>query len=326
MQNSLPIKTKIAAWWMIIMTGGGLIFLGGRMLYIASVIAAYGVLPSVLMALMCFFLAFLFIFLSIFLLRRKKMGWFGSVIFLFILLVLVTTSFIKEYTSYMDIERWPYYYYDESKSKKFYEDPLTGEKVDEPKPQIKTFLKQSAPFFSVPFIVFFFPFVLLLLDRKNFFTITIEPPKLIREKIPLPIKTRVATYWILVIGIVNIVLGITFRLFKELEPLIWGIILFIFGCFLLERKKWAWKALVIMIIIMTIFRLSLLWEFMIIGAPTPPPIEVIKSFFQFALEEYRQGYKEVIIDFFLQLILIILSLFPFVLLLLDRKNFWKIAT
>jgi len=318
-QTSLPIKTKIAAWWMIIMTGGGLIFLGGKMLYIASVIAAYGVLPSVLMALMCFFLAFLFIFLSIFLLKRKKMGWFGSVIFLFILLVLVTTSFIKEYTSYMDIERWPYYYYDESKSKKFYEDPLTGEKVDEPKPQIKTFFKESAPFFSVPFIVFFFPFILLFLDRKNFFAIIIKPSELIREKIFLPIKTKLAVYWILIIGIINIILGITFQIFEGIGPLIWGVILFVFGCFLLERKKWAWWALVLTIIIMTTFRGLYLWEFLIRSAPTPPFVEVIEIFFQYAS-------REEIINLSFQLVLIIFSLLPLIFLFFDRKNFWKIAT
>jgi hypothetical protein len=315
----LPIKTKIAAWWMIVAVGGGLIFLGGKFLYIASRIAAYGVLDALIMTAMCFLLALLFIFLGILLLKRKKIGWFGSIIFLFILLIIIIVSFVKEYTAYMDIERWPYYYYDETRTKKYYEDPLTGEKVDEPKPQTKTFLRETAPFFSVLFIVFFFPLILLFLDYKNFLRLAIKPTELTKEKIPLPTKTKVATYWILIIGIINIILGITFQVFEEIEPLIWGIILFVFSCFLLERKKWAWWALILTIVIMTIFRGLYLWEFMIRSAPTPPFIEVIEIFFEYAS-------KEEMISLFSQLALIILSLIPFILFLLDRKNFWKIAS
>ena len=128
------------------------------------------------------------------------------------------------------------------------------------------------------------------------------------EKPPLPIKTKIAVWWLIVIsGIsctVAIVIVASFYFFARLpitgifsllllSALPWPILLFSFSIsLLLTRKKGAWLYTI------GITGISILSWF-ILGYCEPHPI-----------------------IFGISLIWLV----PFILLLLDRKNFWKIAS
>jgi peptidoglycan/LPS O-acetylase OafA/YrhL len=131
------------------------------------------------------------------------------------------------------------------------------------------------------------------------------------QKPPLPIKTKVGAWWMIVIGGVIILFGLfllllanaqkgygasgvgfTFGISGCLLGLLIGILP---GCSLLQRKKrgWWWSIILLFIGIGVFGYMIIIYE---------PELT---------------GYL---------LFLILILLPPFVLLLLDRKNFWKIAT
>ena len=180
---SLPIKTKIAAWWMIIF-GAALVVLGILNFRGLLRICDYnydcvtnweGALWIALFSLVLLPLVGLFfLWPAIFILKRKKWTWYLAVVILLIGMIILAYSFVETCISYMDIGRWPYYYEPTgdpfTKGKKFYGDPFSGEKVYEPRPQIKSCVIYSADLlFS--FIILLPPFILLFLDRKNFWKI-----------------------------------------------------------------------------------------------------------------------------------------------------------
>ena len=126
---SLPIKTKIAAWWMIVTGGiGVIVFIIYLMAYFGAVskgegLTAFVFLPFVAIPSFSLFIPGLLILL------KKRGGWICSVIFL-LLGVLLT---ILLYFGLSTLGPLPVFW-----------------------------------FCIVPLIIFLIPLILLLLDRKNF--------------------------------------------------------------------------------------------------------------------------------------------------------------
>lgn len=143
----------------------------------------------------------------------------------------------------------------------------------------------------------------------------------ITPKPSLPIKTRIAA-WLMIITAVSgtLFFRLTFMSKQAISgaeigaifvvgafyfiilPL--GLLICISGIFLLKRKRWAWWFSVVIFSIFSILAVKI-----VIGS---------------IIEESIYGVE---VGYIVFLILIILSpLIPVILLLLDRKNFWKIAT
>jgi hypothetical protein len=125
---SLPIKTKIAAWWM------KLIALIGNLYFFIMVFSAAG--PEVAFALIIegpIFIVWgiLFWLSSALIFKRRKLGWWLSMVFLFITILI------------------------------FY--------LVEVHHDLYTFIEE--PFLFLIFIIFLVPFIFLLLDRKNFWKV-----------------------------------------------------------------------------------------------------------------------------------------------------------
>ena len=262
---SLPIKTKIAAWWMTLIGGGAAVFL----LCFPILLSSGGLGPeSALIVGLIFYLnfppAFFFFLSGLFLLLKKKewSWWFATITSLGLIGLII-----------------------------FYYHPAN-----------------FAPYsISIPSIAIpLFSLILLLLDSKNFFKIfPVEKPL-------LPIKTRVATRWIILVGVLVMLLGILMildiKFLKGIEILqpflvlaLGGFICFL-GFWIRKGKKRAWWASVIIFSV-----LLLTWLGLLFGQPVPFSIE------------------EIISDPFFVIPFIVL-LVPIILLLLDRKNFWKIAS
>jgi hypothetical protein len=134
---SLPIKTKIAAWWMIVI--GGLIILFFPFIAFISFVSPPHGIPS--HTAIAFFMAFIFFIGSFFLFGKRKWAWwliiftfsFGIAYSLFLLCVIsLQPSFFYSYY-------WPHFEY-------------------------------TADYFLF-LLLFFPPFILLLLDRKNFWKV-----------------------------------------------------------------------------------------------------------------------------------------------------------
>jgi len=141
------------------------------------------------------------------------------------------------------------------------------------------------------------------------------------EKVSLPIKTKIAALWMMIMGgipgcfsLVIIFqgpfqhmrheLGATLFFMGGLAIFFGGLVSFLWGIFLLQRKKWAWLSS-IEILLTVGFILAFVWFFILLGIL---PEQVSKS------------YKPILLS------PLLLPLVPFILLLLDRKNFFKIAS
>jgi hypothetical protein len=151
----------------------------------------------------------------------------------------------------------------------------------------------------------------------------------------LPIKTKIAAWWMIVtFGLCSIIASlpifyiVTMQFMEgvssDMDILVWsknlllGLIclflipsLFIFpGIFLLKGKRWGWYLAIIIFSILLLFSTSLL-------------ILLIREAFLLSPEQIRDSQ---IRDFLIIFILIFILILPFTLLLIDRKNFWKIAS
>ena len=133
---SLPVKTKIAAWWMIIF--GGIIIVSGLWEVFKEVGHYY---PFSLVPLILFFYIpsglFVFLLPSLLLLRGKRIGWYLAIV----MLSIVTALFSLWYATVI-------------LTKYFMKDPFFW---------LETFL--------IVFISCLPPLIILFFDRKNFWKI-----------------------------------------------------------------------------------------------------------------------------------------------------------
>ncbi len=167
------------------------------------------------------------------------------------------------------------------------------------------------------------------------------------EQVKLPIKTKIAALWIIIIGIITLIILLNPRLVLSMVyriPFLYFIysifssivigshiifsihastvnlftfpILIILGIFILFKKKWAWWT----ILILQVFGLiMIIWKE---GAYIANMLQY-SAFFDF-LTDFMDG----IFIYGWQLIFIppLFLLVPLILLLSDRENFWKIAS
>jgi hypothetical protein len=128
----------------------------------------------------------------------------------------------------------------------------------------------------------------------------------------LPTKTKIAAWWMIVISGIGILWGIIKYIIGEksfvsefgmIDPsaggIFLGLIFLICSLFLFKRKKWGWMLNII----------AIGWVAFTIS-------------FGFFVSLFEKESFEFIIILFLFLLAV---LFPLILLLLDRKNFWKVA-
>lgn len=136
------------------------------------------------------------------------------------------------------------------------------------------------------------------------------------EKVSLPIKTKIAAWWMKIFGAIGLVLGGVLFIFcysiygfksaagagdlcRSVSYLGFfiGLLLLISETLVLKRKKWAWILAIAILIIPVYF----IWR-----------REVV--------------YGGIIEAFMVSLPYTIFLLIPFIFLIIDRKNFWKITT
>jgi hypothetical protein len=185
----------------------------------------------------------------------------------------------------------------------------------------------------IPFLIFV-PFVLILLDRKNLFKtnteLTTQP---INQKLPLPIKTKIVAWELTIIGGFIICLGLYFLFFNSAgdpggELTVLGLIIslcltgllifFLPGIFLFKKEKIGWYWAIISLLIVMV---------------------ALTYYTYIRINDFYASYGMIGIIFFPYLyisraigdipalfVVFILCILPFLLLLLDRKNFFKIAS
>jgi len=166
------------------------------------------------------------------------------------------------------------------------------------------------------------------------------------EKVSLPIKTKIAVWWMTVLGLIFSLHGLhpiifppggdpanaIFLGFFGIIVLVSGLLFFVFGILLFKKKKIGWYLSIIMLFI----ALGPFIYFLILGED----IRVIESYYNYYIdyrfhpEKYcvydpklRDGkicWKPNAPEFWFPFEGFTLLL-PLILLLLDRKNFWKIT-
>ena len=135
-----------------------------------------------------------------------------------------------------------------------------------------------------------------------------ETQKNIENK--LPTKTKIAAVWLIGFGIISTLIVITDETFTEsyllfvfqFILLIWSCLFYIVPVFLIKKKKWSWWLLIIILFILTIIFVR--ETFILVLAPFFTPNE----------------------RFVEELVFTILFFIPLILLLRDRKNFFKVAS
>ena len=290
----LPIKTKIAAWWVF---GIGII----QLLVPFRQFSLY-VIPTI-------FAGFLLIGLGFSILKRKKLGWLFTVSILSIILIYLFFFFffpglaINKFFTFLSLVTFPVFLFI-------------------PPSFILTF--PPLILFLLDFILTCPPLILFLLDRKNFWKIAAY-----MEKVSLPIKTKIAAWWIKTIGIGIIFIGLglfitlMFYAFWWIGPssLLLPLSIFLLGgfiCFLGSRiakgRRWAWWMGILTLLIIWIFYFG--YQFLYFRIFQPATHDLV-DIFRISLSHG---------EFFLFILSHIFILPPILLLLLDRKNFWKIAS
>jgi len=119
------------------------------------------------------------------------------------------------------------------------------------------------------------------------------------EKVSLPTKTKIAAWWMIVIGGGFVVISFFIRVMPEgnlVFPILFSISFFFFlaGLLLFLKKKWAWGFATIILIILT-------------------GVVIYFSTAGFNISSINSLFNP----------LIIIPLIPLILLLLDRKNFCR---
>ncbi len=170
------------------------------------------------------------------------------------------------------------------------------------------------------------------------------------QKPSLPIKTKVAAWLIILIGV--IILGYSIKLLFEFVPLVHQVVvylkdspsvypniekdiktkiymifvlilflilfLFVLVGYLFKVKNWAWIVLFIISLIAAIFGIWALWNSL-----NPPHFTAIPSIVFTPIYLLRNEFSERLPIFY---VIFTSFLIPLILFFLDRKNFWKIAT
>lgn len=155
------------------------------------------------------------------------------------------------------------------------------------------------------------------------------------ERVTLPIKTKIAAWWMVATGIVPLMIlllalilfiwGSLFHVFYGLPGALFGgiliagfifsslpTILFFLGLFLLlKRKRWVWK-----VVVSTLSIGVLSWTFLFFYL-----LYLDVSAYGVSLVESINSLRLDIFGTFFAILVI-----PLTLLLLDRKNFWKITS
>jgi hypothetical protein len=159
------------------------------------------------------------------------------------------------------------------------------------------------------------------------------------EKVSLPTKTKIAAWWMIVVGGINIVisfLGIVTNpggdwlalLFPLIILLVAAILFVLGGFYLFRRKKWAWRMCIgiLILIILVIWSITDLYGY--IGVS-----DICESRCMYDVRPIGNQWIEFKLnqncinrcEFLITSLFSIPFLVPILLLLLDRKNFWKIA-
>jgi len=175
----------------------------------------------------------------------------------------------------------------------------------------------------------------LVIDRKNFYeVIALSVVEKTTVPIKTPIKTKIAALWIILIGVVLIIFGAGLSVSVSPDgpgPILFlllgfsiGLLLFFPpGLFLFQKKKigWYW-AIILLLVAMTILVYSSIDSYI-----------YYLHFEERCPYEYTPTGEKVCMGapdlFNVTIPLGIIAIFllpPFILLFLDRKNFWKIAT
>jgi hypothetical protein len=149
------------------------------------------------------------------------------------------------------------------------------------------------------------------------------------EKSSLPIKTKIAAWWIRVMGIGIIFIGLGYLIILMFYQFWWTgpssllvpLSIFLLGgfiCFLgsqiMKRRKWAWWVGILTPLIIWVFYFG--YQFLCLRVFEPAVKHDLVDLFWIS---FHRG------EFFLVILYHIFILLPILLLLLDRKNFWKVA-
>jgi len=245
---SLPIKTKIAAWWMIIV-GGILLIQIARAVWALSD-ALYLYFEFIAENLFCALMIFI---PSILILLKRKAGWWISRIFLWVTLIIGVILFIDFFIINIPL----------GMGVRFALEGITIESIDMLVPVTLSLklIKLGVPTLIIqlvthiiPLTIILIPIILFELDCKNFNRIVKETS--------LPFKTEVAR---LLLGI-NLILLLIYPIFylweKDYNAAFWSVIfsILILAIFILyqKRKKRALK------ISIPIFCLSLAFNILLL--------------------------------------------------------------
>ncbi|PIR05968.1 MAG: hypothetical protein COZ30_00820 [Candidatus Nealsonbacteria bacterium CG_4_10_14_3_um_filter_36_16] len=139
------------------------------------------------------------------------------------------------------------------------------------------------------------------------------------EQIPLPIKTKIAVWWIIIVSVIGAIFfvilhmttdytmgpGFIIMFFLFIIILLPSFFLLISGLLLLKRKKWAWWFTIVIFSIQIAELIYIVFRQIANFINTPFPFTIFDIVFDLP---------------------ILIFLPSLILLLLDRKNFFKIAS
>jgi hypothetical protein len=245
---SLPIKTKIAAWWMIVagvielLRGcfGSLLAHGGE---------AYGAVSLPLIT--GIFIGGLLIIFGFFLLANKKRSWGLAVTYLFLLLISTVTLSVL----------YPLLLYASG-----YSPPLP---LPLPSALLNIIIGLGWLFAILSDFEVLFHFLLFLIP------LILLHESLLIGKISPPIKTKIGAWWIGGMGVLIMLLGMLemgdVKFFEETLDILSPFLIFLLGSFIYslsfyvrKMKKWAWW-----MSLCVGFILILSWLRLLFGPPSP---------------------------------------------------------
>lgn len=158
------------------------------------------------------------------------------------------------------------------------------------------------------------------------------------DKIVLPKKTKIAIWIMKLNGIIFLIYGIMgfLSVAMDISPevirvaplfLIGTVVFFLFAHFLLKNKRWAWQISVALFFFLFIFIGIYITHIYIESLRGLKTCESFAVKYSTPIAECREFYlpssQEIVFFFSFFIFFIVL---PLILLFLDRKNYWKIAS